>query len=86
MIVVVSYPGSDADMHRPIDSARIEVVDDALAEVLRKKSPAQRIQMIGDANHTARILAAGGVRYQHPDWDDAQVQAEVLKRVCGGTA
>ncbi len=63
----------------------IEVIDDDLLEVLRGKSPAERIQMIGAANRTARLLAAAGIRYQHPDWNDAQVHSEVLRRVCGGT-
>lgn len=64
----------------------IEVIDDDLFEVLRHKSPAEKIQMIGAANRTARLLAAAGVRYQHPDWNEAQVQSEVIRRVCGGTA
>jgi len=63
----------------------IESIDDSLAEVLRTKSPAEKVAMINSANRTARILAAAGVRYTHPDWDEAQVQAEVIRRVCGGT-
>ena len=63
----------------------IEIVDDQMAEVLRSKPPEQRVEMIAAANRTARVLAAAGVRHQHPDWDEAQVQAEVLRRVTGGT-
>ncbi len=63
----------------------IEVVDDQLAEVLRTKTPEQRVEMIAAANRTARVLAAAGVRHQHPDWDEARVQAEVIRRVTGGT-
>jgi hypothetical protein len=73
-------------MHRRSYHNKLEVIDDDLAEVLRKKSPAEKIQMIGDANRTARLLAAAGVRFQHPDWNDAQVHAEILRRVCGGTS
>ena len=65
---------------------KIEIIDNDLLEVLRDKSPAERIQMIGAANRTARVLAAAGIRYQHPEWPDNQVDAEVLRRVCGGTA
>ena len=64
----------------------IETIDAALADALRNKTAAERVQMIGAANRTARILAAAGIRYQHPDWTDAQVHKEVLKRVCGGTS
>jgi hypothetical protein len=63
----------------------IEVIDDQLAEVLRTKTPEQRVEMIAAANRTARVLAAAGVRHQHPDWDEARVQAEVIRRVTGGT-
>ena len=62
-----------------------EVVDDAMAEVLRAKSPAEKVAMICAANRTARSLAAAGVRYSHPEWNEDQIQLEVIKRVCGGT-
>lgn len=71
-------------MHRAIPP-RIESVDDSLAEVLRDKSPAEKIEMVAAANRTARLLAAAGVRFVHPDWDEDQVQTEVIRRVCGGT-
>jgi hypothetical protein len=41
--------------------------------------------MINAANQTARLLAAAGIRFTHPQWDEAQVQAEVIRRVCGGS-
>ena len=56
-----------------------------MVEVLRRKSAAERVEMIGAANRTARMLAAAGIRFQHPQWTDEQIQAEVIKRVCGGT-
>lgn len=65
---------------------RIEIIDPVLARILRHKSPAERLAMIADANRTARLLAAAGVRCVHPDWNDAQVQAEVIKRVSGGSS
>jgi Rv0078B-related antitoxin len=72
-------------MSRKIDPRNIEVIDDDLAAVLRAKTPAERIAMIAAANRTARLLARAGIRYQHPDWDESQIHAEVLRRVCSGT-
>ncbi|MCI0493344.1 MAG: hypothetical protein L0Z07_10460 [Planctomycetes bacterium] len=72
-------------MGRKIIPDCIEVVDDRLADVLSKKTPAERVEMIAAANRTARLLAAAGIRYQHPDWNKAQVHAEIIRRVCGGT-
>ena len=76
----------DRQMSRRLDPRRIEVIDDDLADVLRRKSPAEKLAMMAAANHTARLLAAAGIRYQHPDWNDSQIHAEVVRRVCGGTA
>jgi hypothetical protein len=72
-------------MSRTFNLDNIEVVDQQMAEVLRGKTAAEKVEMISAASRTARLLASAGVRYQYPDWDDAQVQAEVIKRVCGGT-
>jgi hypothetical protein len=67
-----------------LDHGQIEVLDDALAEVFRLKTPAEKIQMIAAAHRTARQLIAAGVRRQHPEWDVAQVEAEVLRRLTRG--
>ncbi len=67
-----------------LDSGQIEVLDEALADVLRRKTPAEKIQMIAAAHRTARQLIGAGVRHQHPDWDDARVEAEVLRRLTRG--
>ncbi len=71
-------------MPNNVEPQKIEVIDEQLAAVLRKTTPADRVEMISAANRTARILAAAGIRFQHPDWSEADVQAEVIRRVCGG--
>jgi hypothetical protein len=72
-------------MKQGIPPSTIEVVDDSLADALKSKSPAERISIVAAANRTARILAEAGARFQHPDWDDSQIQAEVARRVAGGS-
>ncbi len=72
-------------MKQRISPYIIEVVDDSLADVLKSKSPAERIMIVAAANRTARILAAAGARFLHPEWDEPQIQAEVARRVAGGT-
>lgn len=66
-------------------SLKIETIDDEMAEVLRRKTPTEKVAMICAANRTARLLAAAGARFQHPEWDETQIRAEVLKRVSSGT-
>jgi hypothetical protein len=68
-----------------LDHGQIEVLDQSMAEVLRQKTAAERVEMISAAHRTARQLVTGGVRHQHPDWDEAQVEAEVRRRLLGGT-
>jgi hypothetical protein len=70
-------------MSQSIDPRRIEVIDDQMAQILRPKTPAERIAMIEDANQTARLLAAAGIQYQHPDWSEIQIQWEVARRMLG---
>ena len=67
-----------------LDRGQIEVVDDRLAEVLRQRTPAQRVRMISQAHRTMRLVVEGGVRTRHPDWKDDRVKAEVVRRMTRG--
>jgi hypothetical protein len=67
-----------------LDRGQIEVVDDATAEVLRKKTPAERVAMISSCHQTMRLMLEGYLRTQHPDWDDSRVLADVARRMTRG--
>jgi hypothetical protein len=64
-----------------LDNGQIEVVDDAVAEVLRRMTPAERVQVALEANDFVRLAIAGHLATIHPDWTDAQIQAEVARRM-----
>jgi hypothetical protein len=66
-----------------LDVGQIEVIEDRLAEALRRKTPAQRVAMISEANETMRQLIAGGLRTRHPEWSDERIRAEVVRRMLG---
>jgi hypothetical protein len=72
-------------VQRALDPRRIEVVDEAVARILRRKTPAERVKMISDAHRTMRLIVEGGLRTRHPDWNDQQVKAEVVRRMTRGT-
>lgn len=74
---------NDGMSDRPL---RIEMIDDQMAEILRAKSPSEKVAMISAAHSTARVLVQAGIRYQHPEWDDLRVHTEIAKRVSGGTS
>ena len=62
-----------------------EVVDDDVAEILRHKTIAERITMALNANRLARLLIEGHLRETHKDWDSAQIQAEIARRMLLGS-
>ena len=67
-----------------LDGGQIEVVDDAMAEILRHKTPAERIR-IGFALWTsARRMLMTHLKKAHPDWDKGRVEKEVVKRLSHG--
>lgn len=73
-------------MKRSIDIGRMETLDPAIVEILKSKTPAERLAMIFAANRTMRLRLEGHLRTRHPDWDDEQIRAEIAKRMLGGTA
>jgi hypothetical protein len=46
----------------------IELLDEAVVEVLRRKTPAERLAMVFAADRTMRLRLEGHLRSCHPDW------------------
>lgn len=67
-----------------LDDGQIEVVDPLVADCLRQKTFAERVEMVFEANRTMRALIAARVKYDRPDWSDEQIQAEVARRFLHG--
>lgn len=74
----------DCAKKRRLDPGQIEVLDPLVAAVLREKSPAERVAMIFACNRTMRLRLYGQLHSRHPDWDDAQIQNEIARRMLGG--
>ncbi len=64
---------------------QIEILDEAMVEVLRRKTPAERLAMVFAADRTMRLRLEGHLRSCHPDWDDQTVMREIARRMSGGT-
>lgn len=60
---------------------RIEILDQDVVEVLRRKTPTERVAMIFAANRTMRSRLEGHLRTRHPDWDDQAVMREIARRM-----
>ena len=59
-----------------MDAGQIEVMDDAVAEVLRQKTFAERIHLASNCHRILCLL----VRRRHPEWDASRVSRSVLRR------
>ena len=62
----------------------IEVVDDRMADVLRAKSPAERLAISWGMWRFARDTIRRVVADQHPDWSEDEVKREAARRLVHG--
>jgi hypothetical protein len=62
----------------------IEILDEAVVDVLRRKTPTERVAMIFAANRTMRLRLEGHLRTRHPDWDSQTVMQEIARRMSRG--
>jgi hypothetical protein len=63
---------------------RVEAVDPEMAEILRRKTPAERLAIAAGLWRSARVLLTSNLRSLHPDWDEARLQREVVRRLSRG--
>lgn len=61
-----------------------EVIDDRMAEALRRKSDAQRLRSVDAFWNSARAILQAAIRTEHPDWSLERVQVEVARRISNG--
>lgn len=68
-----------------LDPGQIEVVDEAMAEILRRKTPAERIRIGFMLWTSARNMLRTHLKQTHPEWSVEIVEKEVIKRLSHGT-
>jgi hypothetical protein len=76
---------SKLDKPLRLDPGQIEVVDDAMAEILRRKTPAERIRIGFMLWTSARNMLRTHLKRTHPEWSAEIVEKEVIKRLSHGT-
>lgn len=62
----------------------VEILDPMIVEILRNKTPEERLKQAFNMWETACIMIRGAVRQQHPDWNDEQVLREAARRLSHG--
>ena len=67
-----------------LDRGQIEVMDDAMAAVLRRKTPAERIRIGFTLWTSAQKMLTAHLAAQHPAWDLPRVGRGVARRLSHG--
>ena len=67
-----------------LDFGQIEVLDDELAEVLRKKTSAERLRIGASMWKASRAFLARVLRRAHPDWKAERIEQEIHRRFAHG--
>ena len=75
-------PTNPSPARKPL---RIELLDQRIVEILRQKTPTERVAMIFAANRTMRLRLEAHLRSRHPDWDTPTVLQEVAQRMSRGS-
>jgi hypothetical protein len=65
---------------------RFEVVDREMAEVLRKKTEAERLQIAWGMWRSARQMLTRLISNEHPDLSEDQINQLVSRRMSGGNS
>lgn len=58
----------------------VELLDPMIVEILRQKTPAERLSQAFRMWNTARLITIGSVRQQYPEWCEADVLRETARR------
>jgi hypothetical protein len=69
-----------------LDAGQIEVLDSVMADVLRHKTPAQRLQIGFALWDSAKRILTTHLSTEHPDWTPKRVNAEVTRRLSHGAS
>lgn len=67
-----------------LDLGQIEVVDERVAAVLRRKSGAERLRIASGLFRAAREIILSRLRQDHADWTAEQIESECARRVSHG--
>lgn len=72
------------EMTRAPDPRHVEVPDQAIVEILREKSPQERLRIGLNMWLSAHSMLMSHIRHSHPEWDQRAVEKEVARRMSHG--
>jgi Rv0078B-related antitoxin len=60
------------------------MIDDAMAAILRQKTPAERLAIANGMWRFARDMLRATITRQHPEWSEEEVNRMVARRLSHG--
>jgi hypothetical protein len=69
-----------------LDRGQIETVDPAMAQVLRGKTPAERLEIAFAIWKSVRTMLLTQLAEKNPGWSREQIEREGARRMSHGTA
>jgi len=67
-----------------LDPKRYEIIDEQMAEIMRSKTPGERLAIVSSMWRMGRVLIESMLRYDHPDWSDEDINKETARRMLRG--
>lgn len=68
-----------------LNKGQIEVIDDRVAEILKKKTGQERLKMVWDSWTYFNKRLEAHLKNAHPEWTQEEIRKEIVKRVLHGT-
>jgi acyl dehydratase len=65
-------------------ASQIEVMDDAMVEILRQKTPFERLEIAHGMWRLARGIVLDQLKQQNPNWSSEQINREAARRLSHG--
>ncbi|MDZ4684436.1 MAG: hypothetical protein SH850_05050 [Planctomycetaceae bacterium] len=62
----------------------VEILDPMVVEILRQKTPAERLAQAFDMWDFAVVMIRSSIRHEHAEWSEAEVLREAARRLSHG--
>jgi len=69
-----------------MELSRIEVIDDVMCDVLKKKTSFERLKIAFGLWSSAKTQLFNNLQSLHPEWDEDKIRQEVVRRISHGAA
>ena len=66
--------------------SRIEVIDDIMCDILKKKTSLERLKIGFGLWRSANTQLFNYLQSLHPEWDDDKIRQELVRRISHGAA